>query len=205
MPVPVVDNAHVAEGVGLLTSRYKNAAVVKGITTALMLRFQEAEAQLWSLINGVQLSNHPMAGGPWSILDQLASLVGVPGGRKGLSDADLVTAIRLQIKVNRSHGLAEDVIQVLKLATGNSQLYLDAPPAGFIVSVLDISDAFAAILASIVTQVRSAGTSGTLIYTTWSPGNDLILDSTTGHIPAASHLGSTTDGTGGLLATVLPV
>ncbi len=135
--IPVVDNAHVTEGVGLLTSRYKNLPNTSGLVKALMLRMQEAEGQLWSLINGVQLSNHPMAGGPWSILDQLGALVGA--ARNGMNDVDYLAAIKLEIRANRSNGLAEDIIQIMHLATGNSQLYLDAPPAGFIVAVLDIA------------------------------------------------------------------
>ena len=83
--------------------------------------------------------------------------------------------------MNRSNGLAEDVIQVLKLATGISQFYLDAPPAGFIVEVFN--NPSPAFLASIMTQVRSAGTYGVFHYTTWSPGNDFKFVSNYGGTP----------------------
>jgi hypothetical protein len=200
VPVPVVDNAHVAEGVGLLTSRYVSAPVVSGLATALMTRFQEAEAQLWSLIQGVQLVNHPMAGGPWSILDQLGALVGV--ARNGMPDVAYLSAIQLEIRANRSQGLSEDIIQVLTLYTGTSQFYLDVPPASFIVELFDVTGNIP-FLASLLTRVRSAATYGELTYTTWSPGNDFELGTTTGSVTFTDGgLGSTTDATvGGLLTS----
>jgi|SRR5579883_279366 len=162
MPLPTQDTAHVAEGVGLLTSRYRLLQVVPGIVTALMSRVQEIETDIWSVINGVQLANHPMPGGPWDVLDKLGALVGAPP-RNGRSDADYVPVIRLQIRVNRSRGLAEDIIQIAALVVAGARYY-EWYPAAFEVDVFDTTSSVVAALLLYLRKSRSAGTAGTLRY-----------------------------------------
>lgn len=183
--IPAVDNNVVAEGTGLLTSRYINAAATKGIITALLLRVQELETQFYSLITGINLANHPMPGGPWSILDQLGALVGAP--RTGLPDAQYVQWIKLKARVNRSRGLSEDL---LKLAVVLNQplpaVYVETYPAAFYIGAWNSTGLFGsfALATSVLQQARGAGVYGVLAYTTWAAGNDFsfssVYDSTQG-------------------------
>jgi len=174
MGVPVVDNATVAEGGALLTSYYVNAPVVSGVVSALMHALQECENADWSIINGMQLANLPMAGGPWNVEDQLGALVGAPG-RNGLSDAAYLAIIKVQVRVNISHGLSEDINAIVALLlTGG--VYRDTGTASW---EEDITAAGASATTSIINalvmflgEAKSAGTSGNLRYPT--DGNTLI-------------------------------
>jgi hypothetical protein len=172
--IPVVDNNHVGEGQLLLTDRYKSTKVVTGMVKSCMQRFQEIEDSYWELIGAVQLANHPMPGGPWDVLDKIGFIVGAPA-RNGLSDADYLALLRLQIQVNRSRGTPEDVI-ALGQAMGRPVGYLEMPPAAFYLWVFNIAPSFA-LFPNLLNQVRAAATYGMFIYTTHAPGNDLIWSS----------------------------
>ncbi len=121
-----------------------------------------------------------MAGGPWDIYDKLAALVGVPGGRLGRSDADLVQAIKIQIRINISHGLAEDIIQIVALVQPTGATYSESYPASFEVDLVLTKTAVVNALLRYLDKARSAGTRGFLNYAL-GPTAALILDSTTGH------------------------
>ena len=170
MPIPAVDNAHVTEGAALTTSRYASAKAVQGIIKSLMLRFQQVENDYWTFINGVQIANHPMAGGPWSILDQIGGIVGLP--RNGLADADYVPALKIQIRINRSNGLAEDIIQITGLVVSGA-IYNEWWPAAFEVGVFNTTGSIALALATYLGEARSAGTAGTVRYTL--TGNNSVI------------------------------
>lgn len=186
--IPAVDNAHAAEGNALLTSRYQALPNIAGLVQACMVKFQQKENDFWSLINGLQLANHPMAGGPWQILDQLAALVGVPGGRLGRDDADLLQAIKIQIRVNRSNGLANDIIDVAALVVSGAE-YFEWPPAAFEVDAIPILPGAANALIAYLGEAKSAGTSGTLRYATGS-GPWIRWGSTHGTVPGAAGFAS---------------
>ncbi len=159
MPVPTQDNAHVTEGVALLTSHYLNKPVVTGMVRALMARFQVYETAIYQLLTGVVLDNHPLAGGPWGILDKIGSIVLVP--RDGMADADYVAAIRLRIRVLRSHGLSEDIIQIAALLTPNGT-YWDWFPAAFELRAMPITQVIHDALLANLGEAKSAGTAGYL-------------------------------------------
>jgi hypothetical protein len=196
--IPAVDNSHVTEGVALLTSRYKGQPVITGLVTALMARLQVIEASYWSLINATMLANHPMAGGPWSILDQLGYLVGVL--RNGLDDADFLALIKLQAKVNRSRGTPEDVLSLGTLmAAPGSAIYLEMPLAAFYLACLNVALNYP-IFYSLIRQARAAGVYGLLIYTTWAPGNDDIFGSRYDSTAGQGSWGSRYDAAAGGLA-----
>lgn len=171
--IPAVDSSHVTEGPDLLTSHYKGKPVITGMVTACMLRFQEIENAFWSLLNGVQLANHPMAGGPWSILDQIGVIVDLP--RAGWPDASYKGLLLLKARVNRSRGLAEDMIQIAAVLAANSvqvnpPVYVEYYPAAFYIGAWDVDPSFPA--AAFLSQARAAGTYGMFAYTTWPNYND---------------------------------
>jgi hypothetical protein len=202
--IPTPDENIVAEGQGLLTSRYVTAPNTNAILTALLARIQQIEDSYWSLIDAVQLANHPMPGGPWDVLDKLGSIVGAL--RNGLDDADYLALIKLQAKVNRSRGTAEDVLGLAALMSGTSPpVYLEMPPAAFYLGCWDIALNYP-IFTPLLAQARAAGVYGLFAYTSWADGNDLQFGSTYDPDAGQGGFGSRYDSNaGGLLvaATVI--
>jgi hypothetical protein len=183
MPVPTQDFNHVVEGQGLLTEHFKRAPVVLGILRALLLRLQDKENDLYLLLNAVQLANHPLPGGPWQILDQLGAIVGIK--RDGRNDADYLAAIKIKIRINRSHGLAEDIIDITALVVA-AFTYREWYPAAFEVEALDIAAPVALALTTYLGEAKSAGVAGFLRYSTWaSPPGIIMFSSTLGGITGA--------------------
>jgi hypothetical protein len=203
--IPIRDNAHVAEGQGLLISQFKDKAVIKGFVTACTLRLQQIENSFWDLINDIQLNNHPLPGGPWSILDQIGAIVEV--ARNGLDDPAYLALIKLKAKVNRSRGTPEDVLQLGVLMTAlQPPVYLEMPIAVFYLGVRNISPTAYAQLVALIMQARAASVYGLLVYSTWAPGNDLIWGSRYDATAGQGGLGSRYDATkGGLLSAALPM
>jgi hypothetical protein len=171
--LPTQDSNHVTEGLGLVTSRYSTAAVVKGIITALLNKIQFIENSYWSLIDIVQLANHPQAGGPWDALDKLGSIVGgAAANRNGHTDADYLAIIKLQAKANRSRGRSEDVLSFGSLMiNGGNPLYVEIFPAAFWVGCWNVQANYP-LFVPLLTQVRAAGVYGILLFSTWPDGND---------------------------------
>lgn len=192
MPVPTQDLNHVAEGQALLTEHYKRAAVVNGILAAVLARIQAKENDLFALLNAIVLANHPLPGGPWQILDQLGAIVGVK--REGRTDPAYLAAIRVQIRINNSHGLAEDIIDVTALLVAGG-LYREWYPAAFEMQVLDITTDEAQALVDFLGDARSAGTEGFLRYTTWTaPTGVIVFGSNVGTVANAAGFSDSVSG-----------
>ena len=192
---PTVDNSHAAEAQALFTDHYRNQLVIPALMKSFMVPIQELEGVFWDIINKFLLANNPVG-------DQLNKLGSIVGCQRlpGQSDADYLLAVRLQIRINRSMGLSEDVIQVATIATGEKPLYVDLDWAGFIVQELDMT-INPNVLASELSATRSAGTYGNLIYTTWADGDDLVWGSVYSAATGENGFGSVYDGTvGGLMA-----
>ena len=135
-----------------------------------MLRLQEIENSYNAMIAAVQLANHPMAGGPWSVLDQLGAIVGA--ARDGLDDADYLALIKLKAKVNRSRGRSEDVLSLGSLMIGGgAPPYLEPGLAAFWMGVWNVALNYP-LFVPLLRQARAAGVYGLLAYTTWPDGND---------------------------------
>jgi hypothetical protein len=189
MPVPTQSTTHVADTVDLLISRYKKAKVVSGMVTSLSQEVQELEDAAWQVINAMVIGAAPMGGGPWDIYDKIAAIVGVPGGRLGRNDTDLLAAIKIQIRVNRSNGLAEDIIQITALLVATGATYYDAFPASFIEQVLGTTQPIADALTRYLGEARAVATGGSLVYTLVGE-LPLILESSRVALPTATFLDS---------------
>lgn len=200
MGLPVQDTNHVAEGLALLTSRYASAPVVNGLLTSLLSRLQQLEDDCFDIIQKIQLSNHPLPGGPWDMLDKIGAIVGATRG--GLDDADYLALIKITAFVNRARGLSEDVLQLaLMMTNGATPLYIDCPPASFYLGCWNLGLNFGQFV-SMLKQVRPAGVYGHFHYTTWPTGSDLALGSRYGGARTQGKLGSRYGGVadGGKLA-----
>ena len=169
--IPAVDNNHVAEGVAYLTSRYNGQPVITGLVTSCMQRLQQIEDAFWAMINAVQLSNHPMPGGPWDVLDKIGMIVGAPP-RNGLDDTDYLALIKLQAEVNTSRGNPDNILQLGAILSSLPPGYLEMPLGAFYLTVSDITSASFLLFPSLLKQARPTGVYALLIYTTWPDVGD---------------------------------
>lgn len=174
MTYPTLDTTHNAEAQALLTDHYRNKVVIPGLLASYMASIQTLENVFWDIINKFLLVNKPVG-------DQLNSIGSIVGANRGsLSDADYLNAVIIQIRVNRSQGLCEDIIKIATLAmsaAGSPGLpqYLDAPPAAWILEVLNYPSPN--VLAKLLSHARSVGTRGMLHYSTWTNGNNFKFTS----------------------------
>jgi hypothetical protein len=200
VPVPTQDTAIVAEGGALLTSMYVSKPVIAGIVQALTARLQQIENDFWAMLNAIQLPNNPLPGGPWSILDQIGAIVGA------VRNADYLALIRLQAKVNRARGLAEDVLSLAAIMTGVvPPVYIEDGIAAFYLGCWNIAGSFP-LFRPLLSQVRAAGTYGLFHYTTWADGNDFEWGSRYDSAAGQGTWGSRYDSTvGGLFVAAVAI
>jgi hypothetical protein len=143
---------------------------VQCILTAILNRVQDVENVGWAVLQ--QLSDKTLASLTGDLLNKVGARVGE--GRGGRVDADYQAAIRLRIRVNRSRGKAEDLIQIAKLAATNSTPYyqeaqeLGADPCVFQLDITNLPSA--AWVSRLIGQAKALGVRGLLCYST--DGND---------------------------------
>lgn len=118
---PVRSLTTVAAGLARLISQFQAKPVLTAELTAFLSRLQELEDVLWQIILGRSVKALTSPGGVTlapavgAQLDILGKLVGAP--RAGLSDADYLIALTAQIYVNRSSGLPEDYLYLLRISS----------------------------------------------------------------------------------------
>lgn len=136
---------------------------VQAILQAYANRDQAAEDAIFSVLD--PLSDPTFEGISGDLLDKIGAIAGEPRG--GRLDADYRPAIRIRIRVNRSRGKAEDVVQVAILASTNSTPKYSEPAelvAAFEVVALNLPGATQ--VARLLAKTKAAGTRGRLVYST---------------------------------------
>ena len=120
MPLPTVDNSHVAEGLSYLTGQFSSdlrTPNVRNLVRVRMRRKQDLENTFWAVINSQLLSLPPALGGPTGqALNQLGAIVGEPRG--AFNDTQFALFIRVIIAARRSGGRAEDLLKIGQIAFG---------------------------------------------------------------------------------------
>lgn len=118
VPDPITD--HEDQALDRLIEHFAGGdkPILHGLIRTYVGRIQGLENEVWKVIWGRLLDPAPgqTLRAEGKQLDVLGKIVGAE--RDGLSDDDYRLAIRLQIRVNRSFGTAEDLIQVTRLALG---------------------------------------------------------------------------------------
>ncbi len=138
-------------------------------------------------------------------LDQLAGVVDIERGSS--DDTELRARIKAEIRLNRSAGTIEDILEVLTLVLGTSGLLdiAEYSPASLVVYVAPTT--VGEILADLIERTRAAGVGGQLVYSesaasgvfTFAAGDTLVSSTTQGFASGDSQ----DTGTGGVLAGVL--
>lgn len=106
--LPAKVTTHEAEAKALLISQFKGRPVIEGLLASWIRPLQDLENVLWDIIDKRVLETAVDAQ-----LDALGGLVGEL--RLGRSDEAYRAAVKVRIKVNRSKGRSEDILQVAKL------------------------------------------------------------------------------------------
>lgn len=149
---------------------------VQAILQAFAHRLQDGEDLSWAILSA--LSDPTFASVTGDLLDKLGARVGEK--RLGRTDTDYQAAIRLRIRVNRSRGKAEDIVQIAKLAAVNSVPKYTEPNDDTPVFEVDITNLpGAAQVARLLGQAAPVGVRGLLAYSvdtndafTWGDATD---------------------------------
>lgn len=186
MPVPTKVATHGTEARALLIDQFRGQFVVQGILDTITSRIQELEDSIFDVIELRQLDN-----AEGTQLDFVGDLVGEL--RKGRADGAYREAIRLRIRVSRSQGRAEDVMQVVSLATNGDFIYTEVYPAGIEVQAYDVPAAKE--LQFQIKETRPAAVRGMLISSNWSASENFVFGSVYGAVTGESGFGSVSDPT----------
>jgi len=192
--LPTQNTAIVALGISRLTSANKRLLApgvyarpnLVALLSASLLEFQLLENVFWQIIEAQWLANAAAVPGSINVaLDKLGALVGQSRG--GLNNTLYGAVIALRILANRSHGRAEDIIQLaaaMAYISANGILppgqvipppgavsYTEGYPAGFIVEVYGILAAIASL--NILHAAKPLGIGANLLYST-TPATEVM-------------------------------
>lgn len=193
---------HVAQAEATLTSRYREKPNTLAMLRAFVRRVQELEEAIWDVIEGRLLVASVGQKVPWdngagadtlvdaqgAQLDMLGALVGE--ARIGRADSVYATAIRLRLRIARSSGTPNDLIEIAKLSyPGAEVVYIDSIPAetGFLPAQARIS--IAPTDGSVAAQLRRAKPAGVALEVLEgvNPTKSFRWGSSSGGVTAGRH------------------
>lgn len=149
---------HVARGLDRLIGQYRGKPRLDGLLTSYLLEVQALEDAIWTLRT---LRTLDVATG--ESLRIIGRIIG--RARGSLTEAEHRTALRAQIKVNRSNGKADELIEILRIMLTGSVAantidirYRSLPPGYFeIQSRGDIGTMSADVAFELLDQARAGG------------------------------------------------
>lgn len=104
---------HVVDGLALLYLQLRGRPLFRAIVTAFLARVQELENALWDLLTETTLETAVGAA-----LDQIGAILVFPRGTL-TDDEDYRAVLRAVIRVHRSDGAGNDVLEVVALLLGD--------------------------------------------------------------------------------------
>lgn len=174
MSTPAQDLTVVADGKNLLTASVKGKAKWNSLLAGFLWSVQDLEDVVYSVIQSRNWLVNPPTN---DVLTRLASLVGLQ--RNGQTDPVLWTQVLVQLRVLRSNGLAEDVLQVANLITPSS--YTDGQfGKTFLVESYNIVPTTTFSIPAFVNvlgETKDGGSRAVLHYSTWDPALNLTPSS----------------------------
>jgi hypothetical protein len=172
--LPVLQPNHRDDARALFTDQFRGRKNIQGLSDSFAVSIQTIEGMLWDVINKRSLTY-----GSGDQLDQIGKLVGEP--RNNRNDPNYVLGILLRIRVNRSQGLAEDVIQVAYQALpANPPVYTEVYPAAFYLTVYNLTAGQATNLVRIFGKTRASGVRGLLTYSVTPLASNFLWSSRSG-------------------------
>lgn len=192
MPLEPI-TTHAAQAVEQLPAQRRRPKF-EAFVRLLSARIQALEDVFWEILGGRLLDSAVGAQ-----LDVLGAIVGVERG--GLDDDAFRLLVRVRIRLNRSAGTGDDVLEVFRLLLGsdaNTLALHDYPPASFELHVggeLPVDDARAA---RILRDVRAVGVGGVLVWSAHPDDDTFAFSDATGAATIEGDtFGDATDGSAG--------
>lgn len=197
--IPVRETDHYGKGKALLLEQFKNRKNIEALLHAYLGQCQILENTFWDIINS-RLLNTAVG----NQLDGLGDLVGE--SRLGRNDTDYRAAVRLRVRVNRSQGRAEDVMQVANLAAvaaGGVAEYQEFFPAVWVVTLYSVLSP--SVIARMLYSTKSAATGGYLVYTDVDAAHMFTFDTSVSPLTGNRYKFDTVGGTDAFLPSVAVV
>jgi hypothetical protein len=142
---------HVEQAEDLLLEQYKNKPRTLALLRSFIRRCQELEDAAWEVLLQRFIDNAVGAQ-----LDMLGRIVGQD--LDGVDDETYRVYIKARIRVNRSHGRPDDVIDVLRLIETAAFIYSEQYPATAVVLYEEPSTAPDVALVDLLGATRAGGT-----------------------------------------------
>lgn len=157
---------HGDRGVSKLLDQFQDKAFLEAVLRAFLFQVQRLENAVWEVI-----LLRTIEAGEGMTLDYIGRIVGRP--RLGLGDPDYRIAIRAQIRINRSSGRPEDLIDVTRLSipAGFTFTYDEGGTATIWIEIVEEVTFNIQVLFSNLIKAKSGGVRLLLDYTT-SPRED---------------------------------
>ena len=163
---------HVLKAQAKLISQYKGSRSINALLAAWIGEVQEVEDALWTLFEGLYLSNATT-----DLLDILGRVVGADRGSLATDD-EYRAVIRGQIKANRSNGSIPTLIAIMRVMldawSGNSVTATELPHASIILRINGNSGS--APIEAFLRVLRVAKTPGVRLYLEWSGADGARFD-----------------------------
>lgn len=169
--LPTQSDDHVDRGPGRFIQQYKNQPNLTALLRSYLGLVQDLEDAAWEVARVRNIKD-----GFGIILDYIGKIVG--RRREGLIDSDYRIALYTQIRINRTKGRPEDVIDVTRLSLPDDAAfsYTEDYPAGIIIEILNPAPVVFKIniLSRNLHKTKAGGVRLWLCYTT-DPADDLFL------------------------------
>jgi hypothetical protein len=202
---PTQNSSVVSKGLAYFTSAFTQdlAPNLRALASVYLTEVQAIENAVFAVIEGRWLANAVGVD-----LDVIGGLVGQP--RDTLDDGTYKAAIRLRIKANASGGTTGDVsalgqLIAAKLTSDLSgvSIYQESGVAAWSVTISNML--YPLVAAPLLSVAGAIGTRGSLIYSTWAPGDDFSCTSVyDGGVSGEAGFSSVySTSTGGLLLTTV--
>jgi len=176
-------------------SQYQGRPRLLALILSYVNRCQELENAAWDVILKRMIDNAENAQ-----LDTIGKIVGQL--RSGQSDATYRVYITARIRINRSHGHAEDVIDVLKLIDSAAFSWIEYYPCTVWLEYTEPTSTDPAVLVDLARLAAPSGVQLFLVETAEADGLEFGDDTIGGEVDAAHGLSDESEVTGGTIAGI---
>lgn len=192
------DTQHVDDALRLFLDQFKERPRLAALLSSYIQRVQDLEDAAWDVLVKRLIDNAEAAQ-----LDAIGRIVGEV--RDGRDDPTFRLFVLARIRINKSFGHADDVIDVLRLVEAADFTYLEVYPASAYVDYLTDTSQDAATLIALARLARASGTRLQLLYGDHDIGVDgfSLCTGTTEIASTTEGLGISDASTGGYLSGVL--
>lgn len=170
MPVTTNTN-HVSEGLARLIATLRKPTSVSALLQAFLERVQDLENDIADVRDGLNVDTAADYQ-----LDILGAIVGEP--REGRTDAAYRIRIKARIRINRSNGHPDEVLEIMTSILNTPVTMKEFANAAFELYALITDTAILGEVSAVLRQIKPAGVRGTLTY--HDAGTKFVYDGAAG-------------------------